>query len=146
MHSHFDHLVGYDYYKENGIKLVASEYFKKDIEMKVKDGDDLMLGPVKLEVLYTPGHIYDAICILVEGKLFTSDTLFIDGCGRCDLEGADIRKMFESLQKIKELPDSTVIYPGHDYGNVAFASLEEQKKSNKYLRVSSLKEFIGERG
>ncbi|MBU0470766.1 MAG: MBL fold metallo-hydrolase [Nanoarchaeota archaeon] len=133
MHSHFDHLVGYDYYKQNKIPLAASEKIKKEVDLKLKDDEELAMGSSKLKVLATPGHIYDAICILVENKLFTSDTLFIDGCGRCDLPGADVKKMQESLKRIKSLTDETVIYPGHDYGRVPFATLKEQKKTNPYL-------------
>lgn len=142
MHSHFDHLVGYDYYLENDIKLAGSANLLKDIDFKLKDGDELELGNYKLQIMSTPGHLYDCLCVLVDGKLFTSDTLFIDGCGRCDLSGADVDKMYDSLEKIKSLPDETVIYPGHDYGPVPFATLAEQKKSNYYLQAESKEEFV----
>ena len=143
MHSHFDHLNGYDYYREEGIKLVASEQIKKAVDLKLKDGDELGsgkysnlgLGKHKLKVIHTPGHLFDAICLLVEGKLFTSDTLFIGCCGRTDLDGADPEEMKKSLEKIKFLPDETIIYPGHDYSSVPFTTLGEQKESNSYLRT-----------
>lgn len=140
MHSHFDHLSGYDFYRERKIKLLASENMGKGVgvklkvDAKLKDGDELKLGNYKLKVIHTPGHIHDAICILANGKLFTSDTLFIDGCGRCDLEGADVPEMEKSLKKIKALPDETIIYPGHDYGPKKFATLGEQKKTNPCLK------------
>ncbi len=146
MHSHFDHMVGIDRYREKGIKLAASEKMQKEIDIKLKDGDELQLGDHQLKVLFTPGHIYDSICILVQGKLFTSDTLFIDGCGRVDLQGADVEDMFNSLQKIKQLPDDTIIYPGHDYGRVPFETLGNQKKSNRFLQAEPMEEFVGERG
>ena len=133
MHSHFDHLTGYDYYIRKRIKLAASEKIEKEVDLKLKDGDELELGNYKLKVIHTPGHIYDALCILVNGKLFTSDTLFIDGCGRVDLPGAEPEEMKKSLERIKQLHDSTIIYPGHDYGSVPFDTLGNQKKSNKFL-------------
>lgn len=142
MHSHFDHLVGYDYYLENKIPIYAHQSFEKEVDRKLKDGDEIKLGDSSLKIMHTPGHIYDAICILVEGKLFTSDTLFIDECGRCDLGGADIDKMRGSLQRIKSLPDATMIYPGHDYGSVPFQTLGEQKKRNKYLMCEDKEEFM----
>ena len=145
MHSHFDHLVGYDYYLENGIKLAGSENLLKEVDIRLKNGDELELGKYKLQVIATPGHLYDCLCILVDGKLFTSDTLFIDGCGRCDLSGANVDKMYESLEKIKSLPEDTVIYPGHDYGPVPFASLKDQKKTNHYLQAESKEEFVKDR-
>jgi hydroxyacylglutathione hydrolase len=142
MHSHFDHMVGYDEYREKGIKIAASEDFKGDVDISLADGDTLSLGGSTIKVMKAPGHIYDCVCLLVEGKLFTTDVLFIDGCGRCDLAGSEIEKMYETLQKIKKLTDETMIYPGHDYGNAAFESLAEQKKSNPYLKIASLNDFL----
>ena len=145
MHSHFDHLIGYDDYKEKNIPLAASDKFQNEANIKLKHNDELVLGSSKLRIMYTPGHLYDAICILTENKLFTSDTLFIDGCGRCDLEGADVEKMFDSLERIKKLPDDTVIYPGHDYGKIPFANLGDQKRTNQFLKLPK-EDFISFRG
>ena len=133
MHSHFDHLVGYEYYREQGIRLAASEKIRKEVDLRLKDNDELHLGNHTLKILHTPGHLYDTICILAEGKLFTSDTLFIGCCGRTDLAGADKAEMQRSLRRISSLPDETIIYPGHDYGKVPLSTLKEQKKSNPYL-------------
>ena len=96
MHSHFDHLVDLDYYRKNNISLVASEKSKEQVNLKVKEGGILKIGKHEIKVLETPGHIYDAICLLVEDKLFTSDTLFIGCCGRVDLAGADPQEMKKS--------------------------------------------------
>lgn len=146
MHSHFDHVVGYDYYRQHKIPLAASEHFHREVDIRLKDNETLYLGKHQLKVIATPGHIYDCICILVEGKLFTSDTLFIDGCGRCDLAGANPEDMYNSLYlKILELPDATIIYPGHDYGSVPYATLAEQKQTNFYLQARSKEEFINGR-
>ena len=146
MHSHFDHVVGYDYYREHKISLAASEHFRQEVDLHLKDNDTLRLGKHQLNIIATPGHIYDCICILVDGKLFTSDTLFIDGCGRCDLAGANVKDMYDSLyNKILKLPDDTIIYPGHDYGAVPFATLAAQKQTNYYLQARSREEFVGGR-
>ena len=146
LHSHLDHVVGYDYYQKNKIVVAASEHFRQKVDIKLKDNDTLLLGKHSLKILATPGHIYDCICILVEGKLFTSDTLFIDGCGRCDLAGANPEDLYTSLYlKILKLPDETIIYPGHDYGLVPYATLGEQKKTNFYLQAKSKEEFMSGR-
>lgn len=134
MHSHFDHIVDLDYYRKKGIQLIASKHSKIEVDKKVTDGDILKVGDHELKIIYTPGHIYDSICILVEDKLFTSDTLFIDSCGRVDLPGADPKQMGESLKKIKQFPNNTIIYPGHDYGNKETSLLSEQKITNRYLK------------
>ena len=75
--------------------------------------------------------------------LLTGDTLFIDGCGRCDLPGGDVEAMYDSLyNKIMTLPDATVIYTGHHYGNKPCDTLGQQKKTNPYLTAGSKEEFI----
>ena len=143
MHGHFDHQVGLNYYKENNIKLVASDKSKKEANTKVKDNGTLQLGEYNLKIIYTPGHIYDAICVLVEGKLFTSDTLFVDTIGTCRLPGANREEMYNSLyNKILKLPDDTIIYPGHDYGKTKTDTLAGQKKTNQYLQAKSKEEFF----
>tara|TARA_B100000315_G_C14511399_1_gene557126 strand:- start:595 stop:1188 length:594 start_codon:yes stop_codon:yes gene_type:complete len=142
MHSHFDHTVDLNYYRKNNIDLVASEKTKEQVEIKVNDGDILKIGQHELKVLETPGHIYDAICVLAGNKLFTSDTLFIGACGRIDLEGANSKEMEESLEKLKQLPDNTIIFPGHDYGSTPSSTIGEQKKSNPYLKDKNGEEGI----
>ena len=129
MHSHFDHLVKYP-----GIKTIASDHFKGEADIKVKDNEVMEWKNHKLKFLHAPGHLYDSICVLIENKLFTSDTLFIDNCGRTDLEGADREEMQKTLARIKQLPDNTIIYPGHDYGNKPTATLKEQKETNHCLK------------
>jgi len=145
MHSHFDHCVNLKYYKENNIPLYGFENLPFDVDKKLKDNDELVLGNYKIKVISASGHTPDCILLYVDGKLFTTDVLFIDGCGRCDLAGGNVEQMYETLEKIKKLPDETVIYPGHDYGKVPFATLAEQKKTNHYLQAESKEEFVEER-
>jgi len=134
MHSHFDHMVSLDYYRKNKISLYGSENLPFEVDRKLKEGDELGLGQYKIKVISAPGHTPDCILLYVDGKLFTTDVLFIDGYGRCDLAGGDAEKMRETLKKIKNFPDETMICPGHDYGRVPFDTLGEQKKSNLCLR------------
>tara|TARA_Y100000310_G_C20535658_1_gene740726 strand:- start:213 stop:821 length:609 start_codon:yes stop_codon:yes gene_type:complete len=143
MHGHFDHKVGLDFYRENRITLIASEKSKENVDIKVKDNDELQLGNYKLKIIYTPGHIYDAICVLVDNKLFTSDTLFIDTIGTCRLPGANREEIYDSLyNKLLKLPEEVVVYSGHDYGPTKTATIAEQKKSNRYLQSKSKEEFL----
>ncbi len=74
--------------------------------------------------------------------LITGDTLFIGDCGRCDLPGGDLEAMFNSLQRIKDLPGRTVIYPGHNYGPKPHDILEDQKKTSGVLLAKNLQEFV----
>ncbi len=141
MHSHFDHLVGFDFYKKERIVIMGFDNIKIDVDKKLKDDEIISLGNHKIKVIHTPGHIYDCICLLVESWLFTTDCLFIDGCGRCDLAGADVKEQFKSLEKIKKLPDNTIIYPGHDYGDKPFDTLKNQKETNRFLICEREEEF-----
>ncbi len=106
-------------------------------------GDRLELGlGESLRLIHTPGHTPGSQCIECAGHLLTGDTLFIDGCGRCDLPGGDPNTMFHSLfDTLAALPASTVVLPGHDYAPTPEASLGEQRKTNPYLQFHSQADF-----
>lgn len=92
-----------------------------------------------IECLYTPGHTADSICyrLVDDSAIFTGDTLFIDWCGFCDAE-----TMFKTMREVLfPLADSLVVWSGHDYGHVPFATLGEEKKSNVYLNTTDFNEF-----
>ena len=138
MHSHSDHLVDLEEYKSRGISIYAHESSPVEAE-KVKDGEVLF---EKFKIIHTPGHMFDSICILVDNKLFTSDTLFIGAIGRCDLKGASPIDFYDSLyNKILKL-GSVEIYPGHDYGRKRLSTLDEEKENNKFLKCKSRDEFL----
>jgi glyoxylase-like metal-dependent hydrolase (beta-lactamase superfamily II) len=107
---------------------------ESDLE-KVDSGQKLSIGDVEIEFLHTPGHTPGSQCFLVRNSLVSGDTLFIQGCGRVDLPGSNPDDMYDSLRKLSELPDETVIWPGHDYGGGNSASMEATKRQNAYLRI-----------
>ena len=114
--------------------------------VKVDSGDALKLGDVEIEFLHTPGHTPGSQCFRVKNTLVSGDTLFIDGCGRVDLPGSDSDAMYRSLQKLKALPDDTLLLPGHNYGAVPNATLGETKRQNAYLAIADAaawKEVMG---
>jgi glyoxylase-like metal-dependent hydrolase (beta-lactamase superfamily II) len=111
-------------------------------------GDHLQLGGVCIRLVHTPGHTPGSQCFLVEerdqaGQLVAGDTLFLNGCGRVDLPGSDPRAMYESLETLKRLPDDTVLYPGHLYSPEGHDSMGGQKRTNPYLRATSVEMFLG---
>jgi hydroxyacylglutathione hydrolase len=109
----------------------------------VSDGDKILVGKLSVEVMHTPGHSPGSQCFLVEGCLFSGDTLFVDACGRVDMPGADPEKMWWSLnQKLRSLEDSVIVYPGHDYGGSPTSTIGEQKKTNAYMNFSSVQQFL----
>ncbi|MDP8265375.1 MAG: MBL fold metallo-hydrolase [Candidatus Aceula meridiana] len=113
---------------------------------KVKNHQKIKIGKINIECIFTPGHTPGCQCFYVPGHLITGDTLFVDGCGRCDLPGGDPHAMYDSLYNvIGKLPDDTVIYPGHFYGAAPTATLKEQKKTNLFFTSSSEEEFLSKR-
>ena len=106
--------------------------------VKVASGDKLDVGQIEIEFLHTPGHTPGSQCFRIKNTLVSGDTLFINGCGRVDLPGSDSAEMYRSLQKLAELPDATLLLPGHNYGHVPNATMGETKQHNAYLRVQDL--------
>ncbi len=95
-----------------------------------RSGDVLTVGEVDITMLHTPGHTPGSQCFLVDGRLVAGDTLFLEGCGRTDLPGADPAKMGESLRRLAQVPDETVLFPGHRYSAASSATMETVKQIN----------------
>lgn len=105
-------------------------------------GDRVTVGAVELELLHTPGHTPGSQCFLVDGMLVAGDTLFLDGCGRTDLPGSDAAAMYDSLQRLAALPDSTVIYPGHRYSVASTGTLAAVKETNMVFKPQSKEAWL----
>ncbi|MEN8184632.1 MAG: MBL fold metallo-hydrolase, partial [Myxococcota bacterium] len=111
-------------------------------------GDLLELGAVRVRFLHTPGHTPGSQCFLVEqagqpSRLVSGDTLFLGSCGRVDLPGSDPEAMYQSLTRtLGRLPDETLLYPGHLYAAEPSSSMGEQKRTNPFLRVTTLDQFL----
>lgn len=111
-------------------------------------GDTVTLGGVRIRLLHTPGHTPGSQCFLVEeagrpAHLVSGDTLFLGSCGRVDLPGGDPEALYESLHgKLGRLPDETLLYPGHLYSAEPSSTLGEERRSNPYLRVARLEDFL----
>ena len=144
-HNHFDHTSSLRELADSlGAKVVAHERSSIEHDISVDGGDILTLGKAEVKVIYTPGHTEDSICLYDGEDLFTGDTLFIGNCGRTDLPGGSSRELFRSLHDvILRLPPSTIIYPGHDYGDVPHRSLGEEAQSNPVLSARSYADFFG---
>lgn len=152
-HGHYDHVDGVDdllqrydvpvYISQQELEIYTPNC--KNLK-KVKNHEKIKIGNINIECILTPGHTPGCQCFYVPGHLITGDTLFIHGCGRCDLPGGDATKMYHSLYNIiGKLPDETIIYPGHFYGPSETATLRSQKETNPYLKSSSLEHFLSKR-
>jgi len=152
-HGHPDHTNGVEaFVKRHNVPIYISKHEVAVLKprhknlVEVEDRAVLKTGAIEWECFLTPGHSPGCHCFKHGDILITGDTLFIDGCGRCDLPGSDPKKMYNSLYNvIMKFPEATVIYPGHNYGPIPYATLAEQKRTNPYLQCKSLEEFLEER-
>lgn len=93
-------------------------------------GDVVSVGGVDIALVHTPGHTPGSQCFFVDDRLIAGDTLFLEGCGRTDLPGSDPAKMAESLHRLSEVPDSTILFPGHRYSIASSATMDIVKETN----------------
>ena len=141
-HEHFDHVSTLEELAGRlGAEVVAHEYSPIRCSVRVKDGQVLRLGGRSVRVLHTPGHTEDSICLYDGREVFTGDTLFVGTIGKFDRERA--RAMFTSLHDVvMRLPPQTMMYPGHDYGEVPSRSLGEEKSANPFLMIRDFRSFV----
>ena len=93
-HTHFDHVLGNEQLATlTGAKIIMHKNSTLDKHIAVEDNDTVQLGSIGIKVFHTPGHSKDGICLLVENKLFTGDTLFVGNCGRVDIPGGSAAEL-----------------------------------------------------
>ena len=143
-HQHFDHTTSLGQLAERlGARVVAHVNSPIKHDVSVEHGSELDLGGRRVKVLHTPGHTTDSICLYDGQEVFTGDTLFIGNCGRTDLAGGSAESLFRSLHEIiLALPPRTIVYPGHDYGDVPFRELGEEARLNPTLSSRSYRDFL----
>ncbi|MGI9030368.1 MAG: MBL fold metallo-hydrolase [Ilumatobacteraceae bacterium] len=105
-------------------------------------GDHVTVGEVDIELVHTPGHTPGSQCFLVDGKLVSGDTLFLEGCGRTDLPGSDVGQMYESLQRLATLPGDTIVFPGHRYSMPSSASIDAVREQNYVYRPATKEQWL----
>ncbi|HVE37982.1 MAG TPA: hydroxyacylglutathione hydrolase family protein [Nitrososphaeraceae archaeon] len=143
-HTHFDHVLGNDQVAEiTKAPIIQHEksIIKKD--RSVREGEIINIGKMELEVLYTPGHSEDSICLIVNKKsIVTGDTLFVGNIGRVDLPGSSPGNMFDSLSRVSKLEGSLVVYPGHNYGITPTSTILNERTNNPMLNFKSKEAFL----
>ncbi len=101
----------------------------------LQDGDKIRIGATILTVLHTPGHTPGGICLYTPGHVFTGDTLFVGAVGRTDLPGGSAEQLLASIRtKIYTLPDDTIVWPGHDYGDKPCSTVADEKSDNPFTQ------------
>ena len=143
-HAHFDHIEGNAPMKvKTGAEIIMHETSKAMKDIGVRDGDSLKIGKINLRFLHTPGHSPESMCVIVDDfALFTGDTIFIGECGRVDLPGGDAAELYDSFEKLRNLNQKLIVYPGHDYGKTPTSTLGEQVKTNYTMAKRTREEFV----
>lgn len=142
-HGHQDHIVGNpQILQQTQARLAAHPLDIEDADIPLAEGDRLKLGNGELLVMHTPGHTPGSVVFRNGNSIITGDTLFVSRCGRADFPTSDVKQLYTSLQRLKQLPQETVVYPGHDYGPTPTSTLEWELKNNEFLTRPDLDSFI----
>lgn len=112
-------------------------------DMQLNEGDVLLLGQQEVKVIATPGHTAGSISFLWNDRVFTGDSLLINGCGRTDFQGGDAGTLYDSItSKIFTLPDETLVYPAHDYHGRHVSCVAQERNINPRLAHKTRDAFI----
>ncbi|MEP7211021.1 MAG: MBL fold metallo-hydrolase [Alphaproteobacteria bacterium] len=148
-HTHADHFsAAHEISQTLGAKVVMSHLSPAPyVDLRLDDGDMLLIGEMRMQALATPGHTADSTCLLVDGPegkhLFTGDTLLIGGTGRTDLPTGDPDQLYDSLfGRVLKLPPETQVHPAHEYKDRAGTTIGEEIASNPRLQKTERADFV----
>jgi sulfur dioxygenase len=144
-HLHADHITGLGALRDRThcITVMGEQTHADVVSMRVTEGDRVNIEGLSLDVLYTPGHTDDSYSYLLDGRVFTGDTLLIRGTGRTDFQNGDPRAQYDSIfNKLLKLPNETLVYPAHDYKGDTVSTIGEEKLFNPRLKVKSVDEYV----
>jgi hydroxyacylglutathione hydrolase len=142
-HDHHDHTNGNDAFERaTGVRPLKFGDVDAQSGQTLSHGTTLSLGTLTITIIHTPGHTPDSICLLIDGALFTGDTLFVGKVGGTDLEDG-ARAEYASLhEKLLTLPGTTPIYPGHDVGQASQSTIQHERETNPFLLRPDVESFI----
>lgn len=113
------------------------------VDLRLDDGEMLVVGKLRLQILHTPGHTRDSMCIVVGDRVFTGDTLLIGATGRTDLPGGNPEALYDSLfNRLLTLDPTLTVYPAHDYKGRSHTTLQEEIATNPRLQVHDRPAFV----
>ena len=143
-HIHADHITAMnELNKRTNCSRIMGEKSKSEvIDIKIKEDDEIEVENIKLRALYTPGHTDCSYSYFMNDRVFTGDTLLINGTGRTDFQNGNAYDAYNSLfNKLLKLPEKTLVYPAHDYNGKKNSTIENEKNNNPRLQVSSKEEY-----
>ena len=139
-HVHADHVTSaYRFKDEHGASVMLGAGTQLDCADKLLQEDEIVeLDSLKIRTILTPGHTNGCTCFYVEDRVFTGDTLMVRGCGSTDFQEGSADTLFDSVrEKLFALPDSTLVFPGHDYKGRTCSSVAEEKAHNPRLKMDN---------
>jgi hydroxyacylglutathione hydrolase len=153
-HSHFDHVNRVDEIlnaTDAQVHMLGAEVdhgdFKCENLVRHAPGDVLTVGKhAEITFVHTPGHTPGSTCYKLRDSLVTGDTLFVEGCGRCDFVGGDPETMHQTIHElVRSMPGETALYPGHNYGSMVSSTLDHELAKNPYLQLATVDDFVAHR-
>jgi glyoxylase-like metal-dependent hydrolase (beta-lactamase superfamily II) len=145
-HTHADHTNGVgEIVARTGSTVLCHEAeartLSREPDVLLHDGDVVQVGGVRVAALHTPGHSPGGLCYLAGGHLLTGDTLFVGRTGRTVFQGSSDEAMWESIQRLRELPEELTVWPGHDYGPSPSSTIGRERRENPFFGAGSLEAF-----
>ena len=143
-HIHADHITGLnELNKRTSCTRIMGEKSKSEvIDLKIKDNEKINIENIEFRAIYTPGHTDCSYSYLMNDRVFTGDTLLINGTGRTDFQNGSSYDAYDSLfNKLLKLPGKTLVFPAHDYNGKKNSTIENEKNNNPRLQVSSKEQY-----
>ena len=142
---HADHVTAMGALRDrtNCVTVMGEQSPVDVVSIRVSDGERVTIEGMSLTAMHTPGHTDDSYCFHMDDRIFTGDTLLIRGTGRTDFQNGDAGQQYDSLfNGVLKLPDSTLVYPAHDYKGDTVSTIGEEKAANPRLQVADRDEYI----
>jgi len=143
-HIHADHITGLNELNKrtNCTRIMGEKSKSEVIDLKIKDNETIKVENIELKSIYTPGHTDCSYSYLMNDRVFTGDTLLINGTGRTDFQSGSPYDAYNSLfNRLLKLPEKTLVYPAHDYNGKKNSTIENEKNNNPRLQVSSKEQY-----
>jgi len=143
-HIHADHITGLNELNKrtNCTRIMGEKSKSEVIDLKIKDNETIKVENIELKSIYTPGHTDCSYSYLMNDRVFTGDTLLINGTGRTDFQSGNSHDAYDSLfNKLLKLPEKTLVFPAHDYNGKKNSTIQNEKNNNPRLQVSSKEEY-----
>ena len=143
-HIHADHVSGLNELnkKTNCTRIMGDTSPSEVVDIKVKDNEKIKIEEIELTSIYTPGHTKCSYSFLMKDRVFTGDTLLINGTGRTDFQGGSVKDQYNSIfNNLLKLPEETLVYPAQDYNGKKYSTIIKEKNYNPRLQVNSLDEY-----